>query len=62
LARVGLDRLQVALAGPAPCPPELIAFWRARGIPLATLDLDRTGADDLRDRLESDSLRERRSG
>jgi long-chain acyl-CoA synthetase len=35
LSQLGLDALQTALVGAAPCPPEVIAFWHALGIPLA---------------------------
>lgn len=35
--RIGFDRLQVAIVGAAPCPPELTAFWHACGVPLTEL-------------------------
>jgi long-subunit acyl-CoA synthetase (AMP-forming) len=34
LALYGLDAVRVAIVGAAPCPPEVIAFWHALGIPL----------------------------
>jgi long-chain acyl-CoA synthetase len=36
-AQVGLDELQVAIVGAAPCPPEVIEFWHACGVPLSEL-------------------------
>ena len=32
---LGLDQLKVAVVGAAPCPPEVIGFWHALGVPLA---------------------------
>ena len=34
LRGLGLDQIQVAVVGAAPCPPEVIGFWHALGIPL----------------------------
>ena len=34
LRGLGLDQLRVAVVGAAPCPPEVIGFWHALGIPL----------------------------
>jgi long-subunit acyl-CoA synthetase (AMP-forming) len=34
-ARLGFEDVQTAVVGAAPCPPPVIAFWRALGIPLA---------------------------
>ena len=34
-ARLGFDHVRAATVGAAPCPPQVIAFWRALGIPLA---------------------------
>jgi long-chain acyl-CoA synthetase len=34
LALYGLDAVRLAIVGAAPCPPEVIAFWHALGIPL----------------------------
>ncbi|MDX6641153.1 MAG: long-chain acyl-CoA synthetase, partial [Solirubrobacteraceae bacterium] len=34
LAAVGLDDASVAVVGAAPCPPEVVEFWHARGLPL----------------------------
>ena len=33
-AAVGLDRVRVAIVGAAPCPREVIEFWRGLGVPL----------------------------
>ena len=33
-AAVGLDRARVAVVGAAPCPREVIEFWRGLGVPL----------------------------
>jgi long-chain acyl-CoA synthetase len=35
LSKLGLDALDTALVGAAPCPPEVISFWHALGIPLS---------------------------
>ena len=35
LRGLGLDQLRIAVVGAAPCPPEVIGFWHALGIPLA---------------------------
>jgi long-subunit acyl-CoA synthetase (AMP-forming) len=35
--QLGLDQVDVAIVGAAPCPPEVIAFWRDRGVPLGEL-------------------------
>jgi long-chain acyl-CoA synthetase len=35
LAELGFDALDTALVGAAPCPPEVIRFWHALGIPLS---------------------------
>jgi long-subunit acyl-CoA synthetase (AMP-forming) len=35
LRGLGLDELRIAVVGAAPCPPEVIGFWHALGIPLA---------------------------
>ena len=34
LRGLGLDQIQVAVVGAAPCPPEVIGFWHALGVPL----------------------------
>jgi long-subunit acyl-CoA synthetase (AMP-forming) len=34
LAALGLDDVRVAIVGAAPCPPEVVAFWNAVGLPL----------------------------
>jgi long-subunit acyl-CoA synthetase (AMP-forming) len=34
LAAVGLDAVRTAITGAAPCPAEVIEFWRARGLPV----------------------------
>jgi long-subunit acyl-CoA synthetase (AMP-forming) len=35
LRGLGLDQLRIAVVGAAPCPPEVIGFWHALGVPLA---------------------------
>jgi long-subunit acyl-CoA synthetase (AMP-forming) len=32
--RLGFDRIDSAIVGAAPCPPEVIAFWHTLGVPL----------------------------
>ncbi|HEX2309104.1 MAG TPA: AMP-binding protein [Vicinamibacterales bacterium] len=34
LRGLGLDQLRIAVVGAAPCPPEVVGFWHALGIPL----------------------------
>jgi long-subunit acyl-CoA synthetase (AMP-forming) len=34
LAALGLDAVRTAITGAAPCPPEVIEFWRALGLPV----------------------------
>jgi long-subunit acyl-CoA synthetase (AMP-forming) len=34
LRGLGLDQLRIAVVGAAPCPPEVVSFWHALGIPL----------------------------
>ena len=34
LERFGLDRVRTAVVGAAPCPPQVIEFWRAHGLNL----------------------------
>jgi long-chain acyl-CoA synthetase len=34
LRGLGLDQIRVAVVGAAPCPPEVIGFWHALGVPL----------------------------
>ena len=34
LRGLGLDQVRVAVVGAAPCPPEVIGFWHALGVPL----------------------------
>jgi long-chain acyl-CoA synthetase len=34
LAALGLDDVRVAIVGAAPCPPEVVGFWRDAGLPL----------------------------
>jgi long-subunit acyl-CoA synthetase (AMP-forming) len=34
LMQVGLDEVQVAVVGAAPCPSEVVEFWNGRGLPL----------------------------
>jgi long-subunit acyl-CoA synthetase (AMP-forming) len=34
-AELGFDALDTALVGAAPCPPEVIRFWHALGLPLS---------------------------
>ena len=34
LRALGLDQVRVAVVGAAPCPPEVVAFWNALGVPL----------------------------
>jgi long-subunit acyl-CoA synthetase (AMP-forming) len=36
-ARVGFDEIRAAVVGAAPCPPEVIEFWHAVGVPLGEL-------------------------
>ncbi|HYF26000.1 MAG TPA: AMP-binding protein [Baekduia sp.] len=36
-AKLGLDQVDVAIVGAAPCPPEVIAFWHALGLRLGEL-------------------------
>jgi long-chain acyl-CoA synthetase len=36
-AKVGFDELAVAVVGAAPCPPAVIEFWHACGVPLSEL-------------------------
>ena len=33
--QLGFDELRVAIVGAAPCPPEVIEFWHALGVPLS---------------------------
>jgi long-subunit acyl-CoA synthetase (AMP-forming) len=35
--QLGLDQAEVAIVGAAPCPPEVIEFWRELGVPLGEL-------------------------
>jgi long-chain acyl-CoA synthetase len=35
LPRLGLDALQTALVGAAPCPPAVVGFWHALGVQLS---------------------------
>jgi long-chain acyl-CoA synthetase len=37
LAGIGLEHVRVAVVGAGPCPPELIGFWHALGVPLDEL-------------------------
>jgi long-chain acyl-CoA synthetase len=34
LTALGLDQVRVAVAGAAPCPPEVVRFWHGIGLPL----------------------------
>jgi long-subunit acyl-CoA synthetase (AMP-forming) len=34
LGAIGFDALRVAIVGAAPCPPEVVRFWHAIGVPL----------------------------
>jgi long-subunit acyl-CoA synthetase (AMP-forming) len=34
LRGLGLDQIRIAVVGAAPCPPEIIGFWHALGVPL----------------------------
>jgi long-subunit acyl-CoA synthetase (AMP-forming) len=34
IADLGLDAVQVGVVGAAPCPPEVVEFWQAAGLPL----------------------------
>jgi long-subunit acyl-CoA synthetase (AMP-forming) len=34
LRGLGLDQIRVAVVGAAPCPPEVVRFWHALGVPL----------------------------